>query len=217
MSEMAEAILTIERLTLALPAGADRASAVEDVSLALYRRQILCVVGESGSGKSVCAAAVMGLLPKAIRRVAGAIHFEGRDLLNLPAAEWRTLRGRRIAMIFQEPMTALNPVIRIGDQIMEAFEAHDQFTPTERRAPPARPPRRGRHARSGADHPQLPASVVGWPASACHDRNGTRARTVDPGRGRTNHGTRRHHAGADPSLDPRYSAAARHGGAVHHS
>ncbi|CUU16458.1 Oligopeptide transport system permease protein OppB TC 3A151 CDS [Bradyrhizobium sp.] len=132
MSETTEAILSIERLTLALPAGGDRASAVEDVSLALHPRQILCVVGESGSGKSVCASAVMGLLPRAIRPVAGAIHFEGRDLLNLPAAEWRTLRGRRIAMIFQEPMTALNPVIRIGDQIMEAFEAHGQFTPTER-------------------------------------------------------------------------------------
>src|ERR1700761_1754611 len=118
-------ILSIENLTLALPAGADRALAVDNISLALHPRQILCVVGESGSGKSVCASAVMGLLPRAIRPVAGAIHFEGRDLLNLSAAEWRTLRGRRIAMIFQEPMTALNPVIRIGDQIMEAFEAHE--------------------------------------------------------------------------------------------
>ncbi|MBV9561543.1 MAG: ABC transporter ATP-binding protein, partial [Bradyrhizobium sp.] len=132
MSETAEAILSIEQLTLALPAGADRAFAVEDVSLALHPRQILCVVGESGSGKSVCASGVMGLLPKVIRPVAGAIRFEGRDLLRLPPAEWRTLRGRRIAMIFQEPMTALNPVIRIGDQIVEAFEAHEQLTPAER-------------------------------------------------------------------------------------
>jgi peptide/nickel transport system ATP-binding protein len=131
---MAEAILSIEQLTLALPAGADRVLAVEDVSLALQPRQILCVVGESGSGKSVCAAAVMGLLPNEIRPIAGAIRFEGRDLLKLPAAEWRALRGRRIAMIFQEPMTALNPVIRIGDQIMEAFEAHGALTPAERRA-----------------------------------------------------------------------------------
>ena len=76
----------------------------------------------------------MGLLPKEIRPVAGAIRFEGRDLLKLPAAEWRTLRGRRIAMIFQEPMTALNPVIRIGDQIMEAFEAHGHLALAERRA-----------------------------------------------------------------------------------
>ena len=92
------------------------------------------MVGESGSGKSVCAAAVMGLLPSEIRPARGVIRFEGRDLLTLPAVEWRSLRGRRIAMIFQEPMTALNPVIRIGDQIMEAFEAHDIFTPAERRA-----------------------------------------------------------------------------------
>jgi peptide/nickel transport system ATP-binding protein len=135
MSETAaDAILSIEQLTLALPADADRAFAVEAVSLALHPRQILCVVGESGSGKTVCASAVMGLLPKEIRPVAGAIRFEGRDLLKLPAAEWRTLRGRRIAMIFQEPMTALNPVIRIGDQIMEAFEAHGHLALAERRA-----------------------------------------------------------------------------------
>jgi peptide/nickel transport system ATP-binding protein len=129
-----DAVLSIEELTLALPAGADRAFAVEKVSLALHPRQILCVVGESGSGKSVCAYAAMGLLPDSIRAVGGAIRFDGRDLLKLPAAEWRELRGRRIAMIFQEPMTALNPVIRIGDQIMEAFEAHGQLTPAERRA-----------------------------------------------------------------------------------
>ncbi|KRQ17782.1 microcin ABC transporter ATP-binding protein [Bradyrhizobium manausense] len=129
---MVEPILSIEQLTLALPAGADRTFAVEDVSLALHAREILCVVGESGSGKSLCASAAMGLLPHAIRPVAGAIRFEGRDLLRLAPAEWRTLRGRRIAMIFQEPMTALNPVIRIGDQIMEAFEAHEQLTPPER-------------------------------------------------------------------------------------
>jgi peptide/nickel transport system ATP-binding protein len=135
MSETAaDAILSIEQLTLALPADADRAYAVEDISLALHPRQILCVVGESGSGKTVCASAVMGLLPDTIRPVSGAIRFEGRDLLKLPAAEWRTLRGRRIAMIFQEPMTALNPVIRIGDQIMEAFEAHGQLDLAERRA-----------------------------------------------------------------------------------
>jgi peptide/nickel transport system ATP-binding protein len=139
MSDTAPAaILSIEQLTLALPPGADRALAVENVSLELYPKQILCVVGESGSGKSVCAYATMGLLPKEIRTVSGAIRFDGRDLTKLRPAQWRQLRGRRIAMIFQEPMTALNPVIRIGDQIMEAFEAHDnikhQLTPAERRA-----------------------------------------------------------------------------------
>ena len=127
-------ILSIDNLTLALPAGADRALAVDGISLALHPRQILCVVGESGSGKSVCAYATMGLLPKEIRVTGGAITFEGRDLTKLPPAEWRELRGRKIAMIFQEPMTALNPVIKIGDQIMEAFEAHDELAPEQRRA-----------------------------------------------------------------------------------
>jgi peptide/nickel transport system ATP-binding protein len=132
MNEMANAVLSIEHLTLKLPPGADRVFAVEDVSLALHPRRILCVVGESGSGKSVCASAVMGLLSKDIRWTAGSIRFEGCDLRDLSAAKWRNLRGRRIAMIFQEPMTALNPVIRIGDQITEAFEAHDQLTTSER-------------------------------------------------------------------------------------
>src|SRR3977135_1184764 len=102
MSETAvDAILSIEQLTLALPADAERAFAADGVSPALHPRQILCVVGESGSGKTVCASAVMGLLPNDIRPVAGAIRFEGRDLLKLPATEWRTLRGRRIARIVE--------------------------------------------------------------------------------------------------------------------
>src|ERR1700704_2068048 len=100
MSETAvDAILS--GYQLARPADADRAFAVEGASLALHPRQILCVVGESGSGKTVCASAVMGLLPNDIRPVAGAIRFEGRDLLKLPAAEWRPLRGRDIASIFR--------------------------------------------------------------------------------------------------------------------
>ncbi|TCR70124.1 ABC transporter ATP-binding protein [Bosea sp. BK604] len=129
----AEPILSIEALTLALPPGADRPYAIEDVSLALHPGQILCIVGESGSGKSMSASALMGLLPKAVRPVGGRIMFEGRDLLTLPPGEWRELRGQRIGMIFQEPMTALNPVIRIGEQIAETFEAHDRLTPAERR------------------------------------------------------------------------------------
>ncbi|RDJ27787.1 ABC transporter ATP-binding protein [Bosea caraganae] len=132
MSE-AGPILSIEALTLALPAGADRPYAIEEVTLALHPGQILCIVGESGSGKSMCASALMGLLPKAVRPLSGRIMFEGRDLLTLPPGEWRALRGQRLGMIFQEPMTALNPVIRIGEQIAETFEAHGRLTPAERR------------------------------------------------------------------------------------
>jgi peptide/nickel transport system ATP-binding protein len=128
------AVLSIENLTLTLPPGADRPFALKDVSLELRTGEILCVVGESGSGKSMCASALLGLLPSVVKPTAGRVLFEGRDLLALSNEDWRELRGRRIAMIFQEPMTALNPVMPIGDQIAEAFEAHDLLTPAERRA-----------------------------------------------------------------------------------
>jgi len=134
MQAEAPPVVAIRDLTLALPAGGDRKHAVEGVSLDLTAGQILCVVGESGSGKSMCANALMGLLPPAVRVVGGSMTFEGRDLLALPEAERRALRGDRIAMIFQEPMSALNPLMRIGDQICEMFEAHGRLTKAERRA-----------------------------------------------------------------------------------
>ncbi|MGQ3069901.1 MAG: ABC transporter ATP-binding protein [Ferrovibrionaceae bacterium] len=127
-------LVTVRDLTLRLPDGADRPHAVEQVSFDLHAGRILCVVGESGSGKSVCAQALMGLLPPQITRAGGEVRFGDHDLLTLDAEAWRDLRGRRIAMIFQEPMTALNPAMRIGRQITEMFEAHDLLTPAERRA-----------------------------------------------------------------------------------
>ncbi|WP_342364403.1 ABC transporter ATP-binding protein [Terrarubrum flagellatum] len=126
-------LVAIRNLSLTLPPGSDRKLAVSSVSFTVQPGEVLCVVGESGSGKSVCAQALMGLLPPTIRPAKGEILFEGRDLLKLDLASWRALRGQRIAMIFQEPMTALNPVMRIGDQIAEVFEAHDLLTLDERR------------------------------------------------------------------------------------
>ncbi len=131
---MTAPLLQFQGVTLALPAGADRAHAVSNVTFQVNAGEILCVVGESGSGKSVCAQALLGLLPDAIKPVEGAILFNGDNLLERTPEEWRAIRGRRIAMIFQEPMTALNPVMRIGDQIAESFEAHGMLTPSERRA-----------------------------------------------------------------------------------
>jgi len=133
-STPSEPVLRIEDLQIALPEGADRAFAVDDVSYDLNAGEILCIVGESGSGKSMSANAMMGLLPDQVRPTAGHIFFDGQDLLTLSEAELRDLRGRRIAMIFQEPMSALNPLMRIEDQISEVFEAHNLLTPKERRA-----------------------------------------------------------------------------------
>jgi len=127
------ATLTIERLTIGLPEGADRPFAVENVSFDIDKGQILCVVGESGSGKSMTANALMGLLPQGVEVKSGRAMFEARDVLRLPEADKQALRGAQIAMIFQEPMTALNPLMRIGDQISEVFAAHGLYTQSERR------------------------------------------------------------------------------------
>ncbi|WP_333904283.1 ABC transporter ATP-binding protein, partial [Achromobacter insolitus] len=117
-------LLRIQNLTVDLPPGADRPHALKDLSLTLDAGEIVCVVGESGSGKSLTAGAILGLLPQDVRASAGQILWEGQDLLRLPPDALRKLRGKRIGMIFQEPMTALNPLRTIGDQIAEVFRTH---------------------------------------------------------------------------------------------
>ena len=127
-------VLEIQNLSICLPKGADRPLAVESATLSVMPGQTLCVVGESGSGKSMIANSVMGLLPQPhVRPVAGKILFEGIDLLTLTEPQMRELRGRRIGMVFQEPMTALNPVMRIGEQIGEVFDAHVSVPAAEKR------------------------------------------------------------------------------------
>ncbi|WP_088141433.1 ABC transporter ATP-binding protein [Achromobacter xylosoxidans] len=128
-------LLDIRGLSIRLPAGADRALAVREACLSVAAGETLCIVGESGSGKSMIANAVMGLLPQPlVAPVAGSIAFQGQDLLALQEPQWRTLRGNRIGMIFQDPMSALNPVMRIGEQLEEALDAHLTLAPAEKRA-----------------------------------------------------------------------------------
>ena len=129
-----EVVLNVENLAVELPAGADRLFAVEGVSFEIRAGETLAIVGESGSGKSMSANAVMGLLPPGTRVAQGIAKLDGVDLLRLDEAGFRAIRGRRIGMIFQEPMTALDPLMRVGDQITEVFEAHGALTPAERRA-----------------------------------------------------------------------------------
>ncbi|WP_068297969.1 ABC transporter ATP-binding protein [Pararhodobacter sp. CCB-MM2] len=122
---MSDALLSIEDLVLALPEAADRAHAVDRVSLSIQPNEILCLVGESGSGKSMTAHAILGLLPPKVRAAAGKIRFRGEDVLALSEKQLRRLRGGEIAMIFQEPMTALNPLAQVGRQVAETIETHD--------------------------------------------------------------------------------------------
>ncbi|MBY0361697.1 MAG: ABC transporter ATP-binding protein [Phreatobacter sp.] len=124
-------VLTLEGLSVRLPAGADRPHAMKDVSLAIAGNEILCVVGESGSGKSMTANAIMRLLPTGVTIDGGKVLFDGRDLTQLTEAEMRAVRGSGIAMIFQEPMTALNPLRTIGDQIGEMFDIHTGLSKQE--------------------------------------------------------------------------------------
>jgi peptide/nickel transport system ATP-binding protein len=130
----AGAVLRIENLYVALPDWSDRPHAVNGISLEVHPREILCIVGESGSGKSVMGKAIMGLLPKPHLRVTGGkIMFEGRDLVHLSEDDMRAVRGGRIAMVFQEPMTALSPLMKVGRQIDEVLEIHTNLRPAERR------------------------------------------------------------------------------------
>lgn len=128
-------LLDVEHLTLDLPPNADRPHALRDVSFSLARGEILCMVGESGSGKSMTASTLLGLLPPGVRVSGGRIAWEGAgNLLALPEAERRRWRGARIGMIFQEPMTALNPLRTIGDQIGEVYRTHTRLTGSAIRA-----------------------------------------------------------------------------------
>ena len=122
-------VLTVRGLTVRLPDGADRDFAVEDVSFEVGPGEIVCVVGESGSGKSVTAHTVMGLIPrKDLTPVAGEVLLQDIELLTKSETELRSLRGERMAMIFQEPMTALNPVMKVGEQIAEMLEIHSPMS-----------------------------------------------------------------------------------------
>jgi oligopeptide transport system ATP-binding protein len=121
---MSEALLQVEHLAVAFEAPRGVVQAVNDVSFTITAGRTLGLVGESGSGKSVTALAILRLLQPPGRITGGRILFEGRDLLTLPEAAMREVRGARISLIFQEPMTALNPVMRVGDQIAEALTVH---------------------------------------------------------------------------------------------
>ena len=120
-ADPADPVLAVENLTLAI----GRDTLTEDVSFAIGPGELVSLVGESGCGKSVTALSILGLLPTPPIRVrSGRVLFRGRDLASLPAEEMRKIRGNRISMIFQEPMTSLNPVFTIGDQIAEVLRIH---------------------------------------------------------------------------------------------
>jgi peptide/nickel transport system ATP-binding protein len=127
-------ILDVRNLRTYFTTSSGLLKAVDGVSFSVKRGKVLGLVGESGSGKSVTGFSIIGLVDPPGKIVGGEILFDGRDLTKLPEGDLRTLRGRRIAMIFQDPMMTLNPVLRIGTQMTEAVQAHDRVSSAEARA-----------------------------------------------------------------------------------
>ena len=127
------AVLSLRDVCIALPSGADRAFAAEHISFDVNAGEIVCLLGESGSGKSVISFSVMGLLPDNVRVASGEILLDGTNLLTLSRQQLRAIRGDDVAMIFQEPMTALNPVMTCGDQLDELVAEHTKLSAIERK------------------------------------------------------------------------------------
>jgi peptide/nickel transport system ATP-binding protein len=121
-------VLHLEGLTTSFFTDAGAIKAVDDVTLTVDRGEVVGLVGESGSGKSVTGFSIMGLVSPPGRVTSGRILFDGSDLLSLPESEWQKLRGRRLAMVFQDPMMTLNPVLRIDTQVIEAIRAHERVS-----------------------------------------------------------------------------------------
>src|SRR6476469_8191627 len=127
-----DVILDVKNLKTVFFTASGLFKAVDDLSFNVRRGETLAIVGESGCGKSVSALSIMRLVPNPPGKiVGGTVTLEGTDLLGLNEAEMRKIRGNRISMIFQEPMTSLNPVMRIGDQITEVLRLHGDMTSKE--------------------------------------------------------------------------------------
>ena len=134
MADAPPPVLEVSGLAVRLPPGGDRARAVDGVDLVVGAGEIVCLVGESGSGKSVIAHGVLGLLPRALAVEGGSIRLAGEELVGAPPERLRALRCTRMSMIFQEPMTALNPVMTCGRQVDEVLREHTGLDPERRRA-----------------------------------------------------------------------------------
>ena len=124
-------LLEVKSLCTEFPVKRGVVRAVDDVSFEVSEGEILAIVGESGSGKSVTSLSIMGLLAESGHVAGGEMTFDGKDLVHLSEKEYREMRGNDMAMIFQEPMTSLNPVYRIGDQIVEAIRTHEKVSKKE--------------------------------------------------------------------------------------
>ena len=210
-------LLSVRNLCTDFPVKRGIVHAVEDVSFDVDAGEILAIVGESGSGKSVTSLSIMGLLGEPGHVASGEVKFEGKDLVGLSEKDYRQLRGNDMAMIFQEPMTSLNPVYRIGNQIVEAIRTHEKVGKKEALRTRHRPVAQGGHPLAREAHRRLPAPDVGRHAPARHDRHGAGLQPEAAHRRRAHHGPGRDHPGADPGPAAPPARRDRHGRASDHA
>ena len=175
--------------------------AVDGVSFKVEKGKTLGIVGESGSGKSVTCLTIMGLNARTNTITSGQALWKGNDLLKMNSRQLRSIRGDEIAMIFQDPMTSLNPVKTIGAQLIEAVLLHRDVSKRQAQAARARAAEGRRHPARRAPRRRLPAPVLGRHAPARDDRDGADQRSRPADRRRADDGARRDDAGADPEPD----------------
>ncbi len=166
-------VLVVDQLCVSVRTEGGMKPLVRDLSFSLRRGETLAIAGESGSGKSITSLAIMGLLPPpAVRVTGGAVRLGGVELTALPESRMRSLRGDRIAMIFQEPMTSLNPVLTVGAQLVEAIRAHEAVGRGEARARALEALRAVRLSQPERRLEQYPHELSGGHAAAGDDRHG---------------------------------------------
>ena len=197
------ALLEVENLQthFGTPDGVVRA--VEGVSFHVDAGETLGIVGESGCGKSVTAMSILRLIQEPPGKIAGAIRFEGRNLLEVSEQEMRDIRGNAISMIFQEPMTSLNPVLTVGRQIGETLQLAPGSVVAGRREAGGRDAGAGGHSGAGATGAGISAPAIRRHAAAGDDRDGAGVQSEAADRGRADHGAGCDDPGADSRPDAR--------------
>ena len=210
-------VLDIENLSTHIKLTSSVVQAVGNVDMKIDAGETLGVVGESGCGKSMTGLSIMGLLPPGGSIVGGSIKLDGRELVGLKQEELRRVRGNEIAMIFQDPLTSLDPTKTIGYQVAEPVRLHQGVSQGPGPAPGGRGAEPGRAAPAEGAAGRLPAPAVRRPAAARDDRHGAGQRAQAAHRRRAHDRARRHHPGADPRPAQGPEGAAGHGDAADHA
>ena len=216
VAEAQAPVLSVAGLTTSFLRERQWIPVVRNVSFDIAPRETVAIVGESGSGKSVTALSIMRLIPKESGRVEGRIMLAGRDLLTLPDASMKDIRGNEIAMIFQEPMTSLNPVLTIGFQIAEALIQHRGLSRAAAEAETIRLLDRVRIPAAKSRFHEHPHRFSGGMRQRVMIAMALACKPKTPDRRRAHDCARRHHPGPDPGAVEGASAGGGHVGPLHH-